>query len=180
MRNEKIADTAGSDSVRRVERAAAALVAVACLSGCHTYTPAELRAVPVGQEVRLYLSRAAIVALPEDVQVNNNLYVAGRMEAQDADSVLLGIRIGSREPGMVAQDLRELVKVGSGQIVDVQLREFSGARTALTVGAGALAAGLIIRMIFVAESSEDVGDPDEEFSRVPVFTLPFRLPIFGP
>src|SRR5262245_53806633 len=93
-----------SDSVRTLQRVGVAALAAICVSACHTYTPTELRTVSVGQEVRLYLSRAAIVALPEDVQVNNNLYVAGRMEAQDADSVLLGIRIGSREPGLVTQD----------------------------------------------------------------------------
>jgi hypothetical protein len=162
--------------VRRTLWAAVAALATVSLSGCHTYLRTDLRAVPPGQEVRVYLSRAGIIALPEDVQPVNNLYLAGRLESQDADSLMLGVRVGSRDPGVISQDLRQLVKVGAGQVVDVQLRQFSAPRTALTVAGAALGVTLIVGMIFEAVTSEDVGDPNEDLSRVPVLSLPFRLP----
>jgi hypothetical protein len=81
---------------------------------------------------------------------------------------------------MVAQDLRQMVKIGAGQIVDVRRREFSAGRTALAVGGGVLGAALIIGMIFGAEESVDVGDPNEDLGRIPPISIPFRLPGVGP
>jgi hypothetical protein len=142
------------------------------------YVPTELRAVPAGQEVRLYLSRAGVAALPEEVTVNGALYLSGRMESQQQDTVVLGVRM-PRDVGVVSQELRQMVKVGTGQIVDVRRQELSTPRTALLVGGGVLGAALIIRMIFGAEDSQDVGDPDEDLSRIPAISIPFKLPGIG-
>jgi hypothetical protein len=158
--------------------AALTAVTVPVLSACHVYVPTELRAVPVGEEVRLYLSRAAAASLPEEVTVNGALYLGGRLESQAADTVVLGVRM-PRDVGVVSQELRQMVKVGTGQIVDVRRQEFSTPRTALLVGAGALGAALIINMIFGSEDSQAVADPDEDLSRVPTLTIPFKLPGIG-
>jgi hypothetical protein len=166
--------------VKRALSGALALLSVACLSGCHVYIPTELQAVPPGQEVRLYLTRAAVASLPEEVPVNEALFLGGRLESQAGDSVVLGIRMGRPVPGLVGQDLRQMVRVGTGQIVDVRRRELSKPRTALAVGGGALAAGLIIGLIFGAEDATDVGDPNDDVSRVPPLSIPFWRPGIGP
>jgi hypothetical protein len=153
-------------------------LAVPALSGCHVYVPTELRAVPPGQEVRVYLSRAAVAALPEEVAPSGALYLGGRMESQEADTVVLGVRM-PRDVGVVSQELRQMVKVGTGQIVDIQRREFSKPRTALLVGGAVIGAALIIGMIFGAEDAQHVGDPDEDLSRIPVISIPFKLPGIG-
>ena len=154
-----------------------AVLSVAFLSGCHVYVPTELQAVPAGQEVRVYLTRAAVASLPEEVPVNGSLYLGGRMVDRQADSVVIGIRMGQPAPGVVGQDLRQMVKVGTAQIVDVQRRELSKPRTALAIGGGALAAGLIIGLIFGADDSVDTGDPNDDVSRVPPLSIPFWLRI---
>ena len=154
------------------------LVAAAFLSGCHTYVPTDLPSVSVGQEVRVYLSRAAVSTLPEEVPVNS-LYITGRLMERETDSLTLGIRMGPQEPGIVMQDLRQMVRVGTGQVVDVRERQFSAPRTAILAVGAAGAAAFLINMIFGAEDSDDPGDPDEEFSRVPVVSFPLRLPLPG-
>ena len=153
------------------------VLAALWLLGCHRYVPVELSSLQPGAEVRLYMSRAAIASLPEEVPVSD-LYLRGRLLSQQRDSVMVGVPIPP-PPGSVGPDIRQQVTVGSGQIVDVQLREFSTGRTALAVGAGVGAAVALISLIFGAESSIDTGDPNEDTSRVPLITLPFRLPPFG-
>ena len=166
--------------MKRAQSGGVALLTVVCLSACHVYIPTELQVVPQGQEVRLYLTRAAAASLPEEVPVNEALYLGGRLESQAADSVILGIRMGQATPGLVGQDLRQMVKVGTGQIVDVRRRELSKPRTALAIGGGALAAALIIGLIFGAEDATDVGDPNDDVSRVPPLSIPFWSLGVGP
>jgi hypothetical protein len=159
--------------VRRPLRAGVALLTAFWSTGCHRYVPVELSALQPGAEVRLFMSRAAAAALPEEVPVND-LYLRGRLIGQTGDSVLMGIPIPP-QPGFVGPDIRQQVSVGSAQIVDVQMREFSTGRTALAVAAAAGAVAAAISLIFGAESSVDVGDPNEDTSRVPVLSIPLRL-----
>jgi hypothetical protein len=156
-----------------------AVVALTTLaaSACHRYVPVELSSLQPGAEVRLFMSRQGIAALPEEVPVNE-LYLRGRLLAQESDSVLLGVPIPP-QPGFTGPDIRQQVKVGSGQIVDVQLREFSAGRTALVVAGGVGAAAALISLIFAAEKSIDVGDPNDDLSRVPILSVPLRIPLFG-
>lgn len=157
--------------MRRTLRAGVALLTALFLAACHTYRPVELSTLQPGAEVRLFMSRAAVAALPEEVPVND-LYLRGRLLSQTGDSVMVGIPIPP-QAGFVGPDIRQQVSVGSAQIVDVQLREFSRGRTALAVAAGAGAIAAVIGLIFGAESSIDVGDPNEDTSRVPVLSIPF-------
>jgi hypothetical protein len=148
------------------------------LAGCYTYVPTELATVPPGGEVRVYLTRAAVATLPEEVAPTDlaRLYVNGRLEGREADSITVGIRVGAGSSVMPTSDLRQLVKVRTAEIVDLQRREFSAARTGLLVGAGVGVAAAVITLIFQAESSIEFGDPNDDTSRVPVFTFPLRVP----
>src|SRR6185503_9109641 len=109
------------------------LFAAATLAGCYTYVPAQVSAVPPGNEVRVYLTRGAVAALPEDVAPTdlNRLFVDGRLMAEEQDSLLVGVRVGSRDPGTLSSDLRQLIKVRTAEVVDLQARHFSKPRTAL-------------------------------------------------
>jgi hypothetical protein len=147
-------------------------------AGCHRYVPTDFTSLLQGEEVRVYLSRAAIAALPEEVPVNG-LSLSGRLMGQEPDTVVLGIRMAAMQPGIVGTDVRQMVRLGSGQIADVQRREFSPQRTALLVAGAAGATAAIITLIFAAESSLDTGDEDPDKSRVPILSIPFHVPIFG-
>jgi hypothetical protein len=143
--------------------------------------PAQLATVPPGQEVRVYLTRATVATLPEDVAPTDlaRLYVNGRLMSQERDSVTVGIRVGGGTSVMPTSDLRQLVKVRTAEIVDLQRRQFSTTRTGLLVGGGVGVAAAVITLIFQAESSVDFGDPNDDASRVPILTFPMRLPSLG-
>ena len=144
------------------------------LSGCYTYVPAELATVPAGQEVRIYLSRGALAALPEEIPANG-MSVRGTLVGQEADSLAVGVRVSTRQPGLMMEDLRQVVKVGTGEVMDVQRREFSGSRTALLMAGAAGAAAGVLTLIASARGDSGLGDPNDEVSRVPLFSLPLRL-----
>jgi hypothetical protein len=158
-----------------------ALAAIPLLAGCYTYVPAELATVPPGGEVRVYLTRTAVATLPEDVAPTDlaRLYVNGRLTAQERDSITLGIRVGAGTSVMPTSDLRQLVKVRTAEIVDLQRRQFSTPRTGLLVGAGVGVAAAVITLIFQAQSDVHIGDPNDDTSRVPILTFPMRLPAVG-
>jgi hypothetical protein len=158
-----------------------ALVVTTAIASCYTYIPAELTSIPQGQEVRVYLTRAAVAALPADVAPTdlNALYVRGRLEAREADSLTVGVPVGTRDPAFMTSDIRQLVKVRTAEVVDVRQREFSLPRTALLVGSGVALGATVITLIFQAENSDDIPDPNPDTSRVPIFSFPMRLPLFG-
>jgi len=159
----------------------ATLLVPASLAGCYTYVPAELATLPPGQQVRVYLTRAAVASLPEDVAPTDlsTLYVSGMLMAQQADSLTVSIPVGTRNPGFISGNIRQLVKVRTAEVVDLQRRQFSVLRTALVAGAGVGVGAAVITLIFQSQSSIDISDPNEDTSRVPILAFPLRMPVFG-
>jgi len=151
-----------------------ALAAVVSAAGCYTYIPTELSTVPAGQEVRVYMSRLALAALPEDIPAND-LYLRGSLTAQADDSLTIRVPITSRQQGLSVSEIRQDVRVPTAEIVAVQRREFSTGRTALAIGGAAVGAGAIIALIFEAVGGGGPGDPPgDDLSRVPLFSIPLR------
>jgi hypothetical protein len=168
-------------SVSHSLRRSTAVLSLFALSGCYTYVPIELSSVPAGSDVRVFLTRAAVATLPEDVAPTdlNALYVTGRLEAREADSLMVGVPVGARDATLISPNIRQLVKVRTAEVVDVRRRQFSVPRTALltagTVGLGAF----VISLIFGANDGGSTPDPNEDVSRVPVGIFPLRVPLFG-
>jgi hypothetical protein len=79
----------------------------------------------------------------------------------------------------MTSEIRQLVKVRTAEVVDVRQREFSLPRTALLVGGGIAVGATVITLIFQAERSTDIPDPNPDTSRVPIFSFPVRLPVLG-
>jgi hypothetical protein len=144
------------------------------MTGCFTYVPADVTTVPPGHEVRVYMSRQALAALPEDIQADG-LFLRGALTAQEADSLTLGVPVATGQSGVALTEIRQNVRVPMAEVVEVQRREFSGGRTALAVGGSAIGAAFIIALILKAAGAGDGGNDDgPDLARAPLFTIPLR------
>ncbi|MSR37131.1 MAG: hypothetical protein EXR95_10920, partial [Gemmatimonadetes bacterium] len=86
-------------------RRSLALLAALLLSGCYQYFPVAPGAIPLEQELRVFLSRRALSELPEGIPTGLN-YVGGRLVRATADSLLLQVPVSRTVDGPGARDLR--------------------------------------------------------------------------
>ncbi len=149
-------------------------IAVPLFSGCFTYVPAELGTVPLGQEVRVYLTRNADVELPEEASSARGV-LRGRFMRQEDGRLTIRIPVVPRSQGYYSPEVGQEVRIPTGEILAIQRRELSLARTTLLVGGAAGAAGAIILLITNDESAPESGPGDPpEVIRIPLFSIPVR------
>jgi hypothetical protein len=136
----------------RILRAAALCTAVV-LSACYRYVPVSPEAIPKEMELRVFLSRGALSALPSDIPAGVN-YITGRLERETSDSLLLMVPVSRTVDGPGARDLRQNVFVSRADVVDVQLRELHRSKTAL-----AFLSGLGVAFILVQAADQGANEP---------------------
>ena len=107
----------------------ALIVAVMILTtGCYSYVPAEFAAVPLGEGVRVYLSREGqtrlraagedqIPGLREDEPI-----VEGVLVRRDASEFSLRIPVAQRQAGFIQSTLGQQVTLPTTEVVQVQHR----------------------------------------------------------
>ena len=143
---------------------AAALV-LSTATGCFNYVPTEIGAVPPGESVRLFLTRAGVDAINE----------AGNEEALDTffEPVLSGefvrrtdadlyVRVPTvrRQVGFHSAQLGQDIRVPAGEVVQIERQELSRGKTGLLVGGTAAAiTGLIVFILNEARQPEAVNPP---------------------
>ena len=112
-------------------------------SGCFSYVPAELGAVPAGRDVRLELTRVGFAQLPE-IPNRPGPELAGRLVRQDPGQLLLRVPVAIRADGMVTGTVEQDVLIPATDIIRVERREFSRRRTGVVaLGGVALLVGVI-------------------------------------
>jgi hypothetical protein len=121
--------------------------------------------------VRVHLSRVALARVPEEFPTDGT-FLTGRIVGLEADSVVLRVPV-SRAAGYGMQELRQDLRIPRGEIVDVERREVSAARTGLTIAAAGGAAAALVILIIDASGSVDT-DPGEgpDQMRFPVLSIP--------
>jgi hypothetical protein len=151
-------------------RASAAVLAATFLSGCYTWVPVELDAVPAaGPELRVFMSRRALADVPEGIPVSAN-YVSGRLERQTQDSILIQVPVSRTVDAPGALDLRQNVFLPKNEIVDLQFRQLNRRKTVMAlIGGGALATALLTVVV------SSGGEPDEQ----PTFPSEIRIPLLA-
>lgn len=145
------------------------------LAGCYTYTHVPVDQTPVGENVRLVVSR---VGVPDLAGVDAGETVApqvrGRVTGAEGRTLLLRVPLsGDLATGASVLDVGQVVRVPMDEVLSSEIQRFSAAKTGLLVGAGAAGAAFIIFAIIDGSRGDDPPDgPDPEL----FFNL-LRVPI---
>jgi hypothetical protein len=159
--------------VRGLASRGSTLLLLISLGGCFRYLPAQLETAPRDRDVRVHLSRVALARVPEEFPTGGT-FLTGRIVGLEADSVVLRVPV-TRAAGYGMAELRQDVHLPRGEIIEVERREMSPARTGLAIaGAAGAAVALVILIIDASGSTDaDPGEPPDQL-RLPVLSIPLR------
>lgn len=157
---------------RVVPLAATALL----LSGCFHYRPVEPGVVPVGDEVRVLLTREGAAALPQEVPDLSGMAVRGKVMSREGDRLLLRVPVAVQREGLLTRELGRDVAIPSAQIVRVERRELSRGRTALAIAGGLGTAAALWASLGEGRSEGGSGRPEPPVEAVRIPLLSFPLP----
>ncbi len=151
--------------------------ATLALSGCYRYVPTQLEAMPPGEDVRLTMTRQGAFELAEVIEVTAVApVVRGQIVRTEDQTLLLSVRVGSRQEGLHSVDLSSTIRIPMGEILGVERREFDAVRSgALAVGTAGVAAAVIL---VIMESFGNGGrpdgpiDPEETWLPIRLFSIP--------
>ena len=150
------------------------VVAALPLTGCFRYVPATLETVPVGQDVRLFVTQQGL-SEASAVSPGDQPIVRGTLVSRDATQLFIRVPTAVRQEGFHTAVLGQDVSIPIREIVQVERRQIDPLGTGLLVAGTAAVAGTVIFVIMeaVAGDNGDPGDGVEE-SRVPLFSIPLR------
>jgi hypothetical protein len=124
--------------------AALLLVSLALQQGCYTYRATDVGTVEPAEEVRVTLTdRGSSIVLPGSSAVGERT-VEGRFVELTPDSLVISVWIGEAYRGTPFESTYQRLPIARGDVVAVEDRQLSKARTAI-VAAGGLA--LIVTLI---------------------------------
>jgi hypothetical protein len=129
--------------------------------------------VPPGDNVRVYVSRAAMVDL-EEALTESGPVLRGRVARREGDQLFLRVPVGSRQVGFHSQQIDQEVPIPLREITQMERREFNrmgtGALVAGTVGAAAVVVFLI--MDAFGEPAVEPQCPECTDMRLPILSIP--------
>ena len=146
------------------------------LSGCYAHTPVAIGDVHPGDAVRVRLTAAEAERLEQDALVVDRVFRA--QVVQSAPSGLL-VRVPLPGSDRLAGDLYTQLSLTPQQVVELELRELDGLKTAGAVAVGAVVAAAAAFAAFKAISAGDgegkePGEPTQSVIRIPFLTWGFR------
>ncbi len=156
----------------------AAVLVLSTTIGCFNYVPTEIGAVPPGESVRLFLTRAGVEAVNEGgaeeaLSMVSEPVLSGEFVRRTGDDLFVRVPTVRRQVGFHTAQLGQDLRIPANEIVQIERQEFSRAKTGLLVG-GATAAitGLIVYILNDARQPDSVNPPfDPVEDRRRVFTL---------
>ncbi len=159
---------------------AAALV-LSTVTGCFNYVPTEIGAVPPGESVRLFLTRAGVDAVnqagnEEALSTVFEPVLSGEFVRRTDADLYVRVPTVRRQVGFHTSQLGQDIRVPAGEIVQIERQELSKAKTGLLVGATTAAiTGLVVFILNDARQPDVANPPFDpvEDRRRRVFTLRF-------
>ena len=145
-----------------------------CLSGCFSYVPTVLETTPVGEEVRLLVTRQGGFELSEVTTIDASVpLVRGRLVGREGAELLLNVPVAQRRDGFHTVQLNQTIRVPVDQILGIERRKFDGLNTGLLAG-GAVALGVgVLTMIMEAFGNTGLDtSPDPPEFRGSFFSIP--------
>jgi hypothetical protein len=151
----------------------------ALLSGCITYVPAEIEAVPENARVRATLTDEGKQALYRRTGLDRET-INGRLVERRGNSVVFSVRSVFASQSEAMSDLVQHIDVPRDDIGRLDLKEVDGPKTTLLIAGstGVVAATALLAMRSGQASSTPDGNgggPDESI-RFPFLVFRFYLP----
>ena len=159
--------------MRKRKRLSAALVLLVT-TGCYSYVPADFQTVPIGEGIRVFLTREGVNRLRElggdqipSAQSDQPVVTGTLVRRSDSDFSIL-IPVTSRQVGFLQNSLGQQVTLPVADAVQVQRREVSQVKTIATLAASTAAIGfVIVSIIKGARQPQDTPQPLPEDLRIP-------------
>ena len=161
-----------------VRNALLILGASVCATGCYTYAPAQFTTIPIGEGVRVYLSQAGVERLRQIggeafPELADRPVISGRLVRRDATEFSLQVPVGRRQEGFHMAELDQQVTLPVADLVQVEHRRVSTARTGLTVvGSSVLLATIVVTIMTGARNPADNGGGEGDNILLPLFSFP--------
>jgi len=154
--------------VRTLGRVIVVLAAFAS-TACFGYAPVQSGAVPPGAEVRVHLTRAGLLDVPE-VPVTGGGTVVGTLRAQDERVTVLFVSQGVVLEGAMQRVIGQDLSLATAEIIQMEQRQFRSGRTVLAVAGGAGVLALLAASVRGARAAVELPPgPGNQESRLPVF-----------
>ena len=156
-----------------VYRMASATALALCLSGCFGYVPTALETTPVGEDVRLLVTRQGGFELSAVTNIDASVpLVQGRLVGREGSELLLGVPTAQRRDGFHTIQLTQTIRVPVDEIVRIERREFNGLNTVLLAGGGvAVAVGIITVIMDTFGNTGPDGSPEPPEFRGRFFSI---------
>lgn len=159
-----------------VSRGSGAALAAVLLAGCFHYRPVEPAGAPLGEEVRVRLTREGAAALPEELPGLAAGVVRGRVTGREDGRLRLRVPVAVQQDGLVARELGREVEVPAAAILGVERRALSRGRTALAVAGGLGAAAMLWASLGEGRNEGGTGAPPPPIEAVRIPFVSFPLP----
>ena len=144
---------------------------ILCLSGCFRYVPIRLEVAPVGEDVRLVVTRQGAFELSEVTGVSAAAPVLrGELVRVEDRAVLLRIPLESQRMGIHTEELGQTIRVPTEEILSIERRELDRTLTGLLAAASTAAAVGVISLI--VDSFGDSNVPDGPYPIESVISFP--------
>lgn len=133
---------------------------MSALNGCYRYVPLDGVAPPVGQEIRVEVTRRGLFELSEALPTPpTSGSVEGRSAGTEGSDLLLSVPVAQRSEGFLSTSLTQTVRIPASEVLAVSSKELDRTATGfLVVAAGALSAGLVMVILNTVGGSGGGGD----------------------
>ena len=159
---------------RALPRVAVVINLVLVLAGCFNYVPTDFTTVPVGEDIRLIVSRERVPDLSElTLQDDPAPVLEGTLERREDASLIVRIPVGRRAEGFHSVALGQAIHVPPDAIISAELRVLDGFKTAGII-AGTIAGGVTLLLLGMDAISDQapLPQPDPPDFRMRLISIP--------
>jgi hypothetical protein len=137
-----------------------ALLSASALNGCYQYVPLNGVEPPVGQEIRVEVTRRGLFELGEVLPTPpTSGTVEGRAAGTEGSDLLLSVPVAQRSEGFLSTSLTQTVRIPMAEILAVSSKHLDRTATGVLVAAaGALSAGLVMVILNTVGGSGGGGE----------------------
>jgi hypothetical protein len=151
-----------------------ALAMTLVLCGCFSYVETPIESVPVGEDVRVYLTRQGIAELRELPELDGP-FLTGRLLRREEQRLLVSVPIARQQTGFYSAPIGQEVVIPTGEIVQLERRRLNRGGTGLLLAGTAVAAATVVYVIIDSgRQPSPNGPPGPEEFRRPRLSFPIR------